>query len=495
MNHSDVPMGVRHAMLADPSPCAARWPLYDDWRDRSRLGASSRLDVTRARPWWTLLASLTAWLALAPTAAAQPAELLQAYQREFSVLESEKTTLSRRLKEVQAEANRAVARGEGRIRGLQRQASTLREEADALEDELRKLSAQQEGEAEEDLVSQIFLRAAESYAQSGLTLDKAPEGQDSAARRRHLDAIFSRSPELLAVGQSIRKAPGAFFLTDGTQVDGELVHIGRIATYGVSDQGSGALAPAGQGRLKLWQEDATFSARALAEGQRPSVISVFLHESLEKAVVAPEEKTALGVVRAGGAIAWVIVALGVVALLLIILRAASLWIAGLGAEKLLKQTTDLISRGQLAAAAERAAARGGPMGRSLASAVGASSLPEQEQERAVAEALLHEVPRLERFGAAITVFAAVAPLLGLLGTVTGMIATFDIITEFGTGDPKLLSSGISEALITTELGLIVAIPTLLLGSLLSAWAESLISGLERGALQVLNSTVDAKGEA
>ena len=84
---------------------------------------------------------------------------------------------------------------------------------------------------------------------------------------------------------------------------------------------------------------------------------------------------------------------------------------------------------------------------------------------------------------AILVSAAVAPLLGLLGTVTGMISTFDVITVFGTGDPKLLSGGISEALITTQLGLSVAIPTLLAGNLVSGWAEQIRSGMERAALQ------------
>jgi biopolymer transport protein ExbB/TolQ len=74
-------------------------------------------------------------------------------------------------------------------------------------------------------------------------------------------------------------------------------------------------------------------------------------------------------------------------------------------------------------------------------------------------------------------------LLGLLGTVTGMISTFDIITEFGTGDPKLLSSGISIALITTEVGLEVAIPTLIFGNLLSGWAESIKDDMEKAALR------------
>jgi biopolymer transport protein ExbB len=84
------------------------------------------------------------------------------------------------------------------------------------------------------------------------------------------------------------------------------------------------------------------------------------------------------------------------------------------------------------------------------------------------------------------VVAAVAPLLGLLGTVTGMIATFDIITEFGTGNPKLLSSGISVALVTTELGLVVAIPALLIGNLLSAWSEGIKDEMDRSALHVTN---------
>jgi biopolymer transport protein ExbB len=99
---------------------------------------------------------------------------------------------------------------------------------------------------------------------------------------------------------------------------------------------------------------------------------------------------------------------------------------------------------------------------------------------------MHESTRLDRFSSAIMVIAAVSPLLGLLGTVTGMIATFDIITEFGTGDPKLLSGGISIALVTTELGLIVAIPMLLLGNMLSAWAEKIKDGMEHSALHLIN---------
>jgi biopolymer transport protein ExbB len=102
----------------------------------------------------------------------------------------------------------------------------------------------------------------------------------------------------------------------------------------------------------------------------------------------------------------------------------------------------------------------------------------------IAEAgLTEERVGLQRFGMVIVVIAAIAPLLGLLGTVTGMISTFEIITEHGTGDPRMLSGGISEALITTQMGLVVAIPMLLLGNMLNGWSDRIYSKLESTVLQ------------
>ena len=102
------------------------------------------------------------------------------------------------------------------------------------------------------------------------------------------------------------------------------------------------------------------------------------------------------------------------------------------------------------------------------------------------ENILNESTQIDRYGSFVLVIAAVAPLLGLLGTVTGMIETFDVITEFGTGDPKLLSGGISAALVTTMQGLIVAIPLLLIGNLLSGWAQSIKDSMEQNALHIVN---------
>lgn len=94
------------------------------------------------------------------------------------------------------------------------------------------------------------------------------------------------------------------------------------------------------------------------------------------------------------------------------------------------------------------------------------------------ESIVKSLPKFERGISTIKILSAVAPLLGLLGTVTGMIATFQSITLFGTGDPKLMAGGISTALITTVLGLVCAIPLLLLHNVVSSKSKGLIQILE-----------------
>ncbi|MEM7012670.1 MAG: MotA/TolQ/ExbB proton channel family protein, partial [Verrucomicrobiota bacterium] len=86
----------------------------------------------------------------------------------------------------------------------------------------------------------------------------------------------------------------------------------------------------------------------------------------------------------------------------------------------------------------------------------------------------------------IAIASATAPLLGLLGTVTGMIHTFDLIRVFGTGDARSLAHGISEALVTTEFGLIVAIPALILHALLSRKIKSILGSMEMASLAFVN---------
>lgn len=168
----------------------------------------------------------------------------------------------------------------------------------------------------------------------------------------------------------------------------------------------------------------------------------------------------------GGVVGYVIVLLGVIGLLL------ALWRLGW-----LQRTSNRVDR-QVADLDNLN--RNNPLGRVLG-VIG--SHPKLDQldtlELKLDEAILKETPSLERWQGLIKLLAAVAPLLGLLGTVTGMIATFQAITLFGTGDPKLMAEGISQALVTTVLGLVVAIPLLFMHSLVAARSKAMIQLLEQ----------------
>ncbi len=120
-----------------------------------------------------------------------------------------------------------------------------------------------------------------------------------------------------------------------------------------------------------------------------------------------------------------------------------------------------------------------PLGRLLKVALMHSQLPSDALQKHLDEAILRELPAIKRGLRILAIFAAISPLLGLLGTVTGMIETFQSITLFGTGDPKLMSGGISQALVTTELGLAVAIPLVLVHSLLSGRSNRVIRLLDQ----------------
>lgn len=185
-------------------------------------------------------------------------------------------------------------------------------------------------------------------------------------------------------------------------------------------------------------------------------------------VLAQEQLTPslLERVHQGGVVGYVILALGVLGLLLALARLV--WLQRV-AGRVDRQADDL-----------NHLRNDNPLGRVLGVIGDRPRLEELDTlELKLDEAILRETPRLERWQGLIKLLAAVAPLLGLLGTVTGMIATFQAITLFGTGDPKMMAGGISQALVTTVLGLVVAIPLLFLHSLVAARSKSLVQLLEQ----------------
>jgi biopolymer transport protein ExbB len=168
-------------------------------------------------------------------------------------------------------------------------------------------------------------------------------------------------------------------------------------------------------------------------------------------------------IEQGGIVGYCIIALGIIGLLIAIMR----WFA--------LSTADRKVKAQLK---RETASTDNPLGRVLAAYESNRGADTETIELKLSEAALKEMPDLTKGLLFIKVVSAVAPLMGLLGTVTGMIKTFQVITLYGAGDPKMMAGGISQALMTTVLGLVVAIPMVLLHTVVSGKSRKIVNILQ-----------------
>ncbi len=227
--------------------------------------------------------------------------------------------------------------------------------------------------------------------------------------------------------------------------------------------------------IELARQPSSRHASMAAELQRASpdeigAMSVdFTRGQILRAVV--QTKTPLERVREdGGPVGYVIICIGIVGLAICAWKAFSLYSTG-GRIARLRKTG--------------AADASNPLGRVLAVYQDNPGADLETLELRLDEAILRETAPIETGLGFIRVLYVVAPLLGLLGTVVGMISTFQMITLFGTGDPRMMAGGISTALVTTVLGLVVAIPLTLLHSFLQGKARALVQVLEEQAAGVI----------
>ena len=432
--------------------------------------------------------TIALWIGMllaASVAQAEPSALEAAYQKEFAFLTAEKKALQARLTELQGSRDQAISAAEGELSVLESRFIAVGLEGDRLDEKLDTLDREADGAAEaSEALNGTLLAARTTLERPGF--DMGEEATEFSAQVGQLRTALDEGVSRLAEGRTTRTAEGVFFKADGTEVSGTVSWVGNVGAYGVSESASGALVPAGEGHLRLWKEPADQAARAVAAGTVPATLPLYLFESLDKRVDEPVEKTLLTWVANGGVVGLVILALLAAGIVLVVLRGLALLRLGQGSESLLSSIVTRIEEGDFAGAEKAANASSTSLGAALAYVLPHLGEDRELVDNVVTEALLAEQPRIERFGVPIMVIAAVAPLLGLLGTVTGMIGTFDVITQFGTGDPKMLSGGISEALVTTQMGLIVAIPMLLLGNLLGARATTLLDQVERGTMRLVN---------
>jgi biopolymer transport protein ExbB len=189
----------------------------------------------------------------------------------------------------------------------------------------------------------------------------------------------------------------------------------------------------------------------------------------------------------GGPIVWPILAILVVGIAIVVERIVFLRQRNLDADGFTRDIENLVAENswdECRTSCRNHADK--PVARVVAAGLACWHMQREAMENALQEAILREVPPMERFLSTLGMLAAIAPLLGLLGTVTGMIDTFHVITQHGTGDPRMMSGGISEALVTTMLGLTVAIPIMLAHTLINRAVDTRIGQMEEKAVALVN---------
>lgn len=202
-------------------------------------------------------------------------------------------------------------------------------------------------------------------------------------------------------------------------------------------------------------------------------------------------------VLSGGPIVWPILLIGLVAFGFVIERALYLKRVHGNTDRVMGAVNDHAARGAWTECEAMVKAGRGkqPVYNVLAAGLSARDEGRETLESVLQESILRELPRLERFLPTLGVLGAIAPLLGLLGTVTGMINTFHVITLYGTGDPRMMSGGISEALVTTEIGLAIAIPIMLLHTILNRRVDHIVGEMEEKAVALTNIIQKGSGDA
>ena len=277
--------------------------------------------------------------------------------------------------------------------------------------------------------------------------------------------------EMTAAGEVARfEAP--VVATDGTSIHLPVVRVGTFSA--LSERGFLRYIPETAELLALSRQPAS---------RHRAVVEQFTTSSAELAtvVIDPTRGGLLGMmsytpslrerIDQGGPIARIILVLGAFGMLLTLWHSIHLGIVNLQVRRQMQHIDHL--------------SESNPLGRVM---LAAGRLSTDEHELLLLkldEAILAEIPVLERGSGLIKLLAATAPLLGLLGTVTGMIITFQSISLYGTSDPKLMAGGISQALVTTVLGLVVAIPLLFGHSLVATLSRTLVQRLDEQSAGVM----------
>ncbi len=278
----------------------------------------------------------------------------------------------------------------------------------------------------------------------------------------------------------------------GNVTEGKFVTLGPLAFFGSNDGKKFGLAD-----LKLGSADPTLLT--LPEAAKPQGIidvaqggkgSLPIDSTRGNAFKLEETKDSMiDEIKKGGPLMWPIVSIGLLAVFVGLLKWLQLSAVGRPTNKRVQELLALLDDRQYEEAEKLALRTRGPIGKFMAAAAKHYTDPTEVMQETMFEKILDAKTKLNSWIPFVKIAAAVEPLFGLLGTVTGMINTFKLITVFGTQDASTFSSGIAEALITTEWGLITAIPCLLIAAFLARKARTVIDDMEKLGVRIMNHRV------
>ncbi|MEX2672282.1 MAG: MotA/TolQ/ExbB proton channel family protein [Phycisphaeraceae bacterium] len=413
-------------------------------------------------------------------------------------LVEEKLPLSRTLRELEAELTQVRQEFQQTSRTLDGRTldlSNLRNEIESRREEATYLS-NLFGEYIRNFETRLHISEIQRYRDPIEAARLAPEN-DSLSDEEVFDAqvtLIGTSLERLHNLVGGTRFKGSAVDPGGLVKEGEFVLVGPMAIFKAADGGVVGTAEQRLGSLEPTiipfgnPEDAEAAADLVSNQQGhfpfdPTLGNAHKVESTHDSLWTHIQK--------GGPVMVPIFVLAGAAMLVALVKWLGLAFLGTPSEKRFRKLLDAVASRDKPLAVKRAKALRGPVGSMLA--YGAEHLDEPREliEEVMYENLLSTRLKLQRFLPFIAISAAAAPLLGLLGTVTGIMNTFALITVFGTGDVKTLSSGISEALITTEFGLIVAIPSLLLHAFLSRKARGVVNQMEKCGVRFINQVTKA----
>ncbi len=399
--------------------------------------------------------------------------------------------------------SRSVSRLEQEVLRLRREQERLLEVKDSRGIDLSTLRRQVEQLSEQDdfVVSRLNEFVRDFEGRLDISELSRYEAKTAAAKlsekNANLDAEQKRGTQVAVVQAALQRVrdqiggqvyDGAALGPDGVLTEGRFVALGPTVLYSSED---GSLSGIVEARLNAADPVVVPIPGGIAEGivevAKTGAGSIPFDATLGKALkVEKARKSPMAYVADGGAVGYVIIGLGALALALAAFKCVEILGFRVAQPEQVDGVLEELSRGSQDAARKQAAEIQGVAGEMLTTGVDHAGESRSVLEELLFEKILRVRPALERFLPFLAITAAAAPLLGLLGTVVGMIKTFQLITIFGTGDAKSLSSGISEALVTTALGLIVAIPMLIIHGALSRMAKRKLGLLEELSVAFVN---------